>query len=707
MATKADTVDSIGEQTADHEEDSHPMKNGATTTKSFTINSTEQGMDSQPLQNDAISESNASGDHSISEQSAHVNGHPGTVPNGSTTLQTGCHGSNAHCEANHLSQPLGDHDIHDQQENSSKFMNGADDDDDTTRPIIVTGFGGFSSGESNLSATVMQEFYRQTSKKISILTGCPDMMNDPDNLQPIETSYKFVLTPPFDPWLKFTNARLAVHLGTNDEISGNEILFELQACNGGADFWYADGYATPCSMYRKECITGGSQYLQTSFDIPTLIEKVNERVSNTTCAGEENMKFSFKESKDAGHFLCDYLYYRSLYYATQRGNGAKNVIFIHIPPAFNLSVNVTAEDFAVHFASVLEQIVYCLLDMCSSDSGNKGETRPLHGSTAVENGDNEKVTNGVGNGLEEESHHACKDSLTLPQNGHHKERMLSCYGQSPPCAADHRNQQEIISRPLNQTPTVFKNAVVVTGFDPVYGKLPNQSWIIVQKFCSQLQQRGGQRVIEHNSVSFQLMTGPPDRPNKPITTTYDYVTKCDFNNWLQSSNALLYIHVGVDGNLNSESGNVISFTTVAYNGHNGYWEPDKNKFYRFPGPCIENSGDDYLYTQFSEEQLSGVISRLPAEVRNAKINGTFTFQQMTDKSKCGNFLCDFLYYRSLYYAKQRNERASSDDDRKSYVIFIHIPSKLNPSNLAGAAPMALVLNLIVLALLDIVVTPKL
>ena len=681
--TKANTVDSISEQAT--EEDSHPsMKNG-TTTKSFAIN---HGVDSQPLQNDAISESKASSDHSIDEQS--VNSHP-TVQNGDTMLQTGCC-SNTHCGNNRSSQPLGD--IHDQQRDGSKSVNGADDDDDTIRPIIVTGFGGFSPGESNLSAIVMQEFYRQTSKKISVLTGCPDMMKDPDNLQPIETSYKFVITPPFDPWLQSTDARLAVHLGTNDKIiCGNEIWFELQACNGGADFWYADGYGTPCSMYCKECIPDGSQYLQTSFDIPTLIEKMTTK---------ENMKFSFKESYNAGHFLCDYLYYRSLYYATQRGNGAENVIFIHIPPSYNLSKDVTAEDFAVDFAPVLEKIVYCLLDMCTSESSSKGETTPLPRSIAAENGDNEKVTNGVGNRLDAERHRACKDSLTLPQNGHCKQAMSSCYNQSPPCTASHRNQQEIISRPLKQTPTVFKNAIVVTGFDPIYDpRMANQSWKIVQKFCSQFQQKDGLYIIEHDSVSFQIMTGPPNCPIQPITTTYDYVTSCDFNNWLQSSNALLYIHVGVDNALNSPSCNVFSFDTVAANGCNGYWGEDKN-FCTFPGPCVKNSDDDYLYTQFSEEQLSSVISRLPDEVRNAKINGAFTFQQMTDKCKCGHFLCDFLYYRSLYYAKQRNERASSDDERKSYVIFIHIPSKLNPSNLAGAAPMALVLTLIVLALLDIV-----
>jgi hypothetical protein len=344
--------------------------------------------------------------------------------------------------------------------------------------------------------------------------------------------------------------------------------------------------------------------------------------------------------------------------------------------------------------------------MCSNESDKEGKTTPLPRRIAVENGDhNEKITKCVENRQDAESCYTCKesDTLTLPQkNGCRKQLLSPCYNDQSPCTctADHRNQQEIISRPLTQTPTALDNAIVITGFDPIYDpRIPNQSWMIVQKFCSQFQQNGG--LIDHNSIPFQLMTGPPDCPNQPITTTYEYVTSQDFNNWLQLSNALLYIHVGVDYNLNSLATNinVFSFTTVAANGYDGYWGEDK-KFYRYSGPCIEN-GDDYLYTQFSDGQLSSVVSCLQDGVRKG-INGDFTFQQMIDYRKCGKFLCNFLYYRSLYYAKQRNEARASSDDRKSYVIFIHIPSKLKPSDLAGAAPMALVLNLIVHALLDIV-----
>ena len=583
---------------------------------------------------------------------------PVNVQNGTCTLT----GSGTHCDKEYYAG-----NIDDQQVVTSRSANGADVEDDITKPIIVTGFGGILRGESNLSTNVIQEFYRMNdgyinyqSEQIPIQTGSPDMMKDHDNLQPVETSYRFVTTPPFDPWLKFTNARLAVHLGTKDDAKDHEIWFELQACNGGAKYWNADDYGTLC--YGKECIPGGCDHLQTSFDIPNLIENVKERVSNTTSIS--GIDFSFKESNNAGKFLCDFLYYRSLFYATERGNGARNVIFVHIPPADNLSRDVTTADFAV----VLEQIVYCLLDMCSN---------------GVQNQDEESYTR--------------KEALTLPQNGCYKQALSSCYDQSP-CTADQenlRNQQEVISRPLKQT-TIIENTLVITGFDPIYKKLANQSWMIVQKFCSLFQQKDGK--IEHNSIPFQLMTGPPDCPNQPITTTYDYVTSPDFDNWLNLSNALLYVHLGTNDELNCQPCNTFSFEKVAANGCDGYWNEDKN-WCTFHRPCIKG-GEDRLHTQFSDEQLSDLVFSLPDEVRNEKINGTFDFEQLTE---AGHFLCDFLYYRSLYYATLRNK--ASPDGRKSYVIFIHVPSKLKPNNLAGVAPMALVLNLIVHHLLDIIIAP--
>ena len=563
---------------------------------------------------------------------------------------------------------------------------------DNVRPIIVTGFGPISRyGDTNVSKDVVQEFYWllnsdgclvYNSECIPVQTGTPDMMKDHNHLQPIETSYKFVTCDspkdqdhpdPFDPWLKLTNARLCVHLGTSEDLDGSsEIWFELRACNGGLGYWSVDDYGT---LYGKECIPGGCEYLQTSFDIPTLIEKINKNLPQTAITDDANL--SFKPSTKAGHFLCNFLYYRSLYYAKLRNSSAQNVIFIHIPP--QLPDGVIPKDVAL----VLKQVVFCLLDMCSCELN----TMPF--ANGIENG-HERLTNGVQD--RDEESYTCSGAL-VPQNGYHKQ-ALSSHNQ-PACQENPGDTHEIISRPLNGT-TIIENAIVITGFDPIYGKISNQSWKIVQKFCSQFQQKDGN--IEHNSVPLRLMTGPQDQQNQPITTTYAGVTNDDVDNWLRSSNALLYIHLGVNSELNDKSENVFSFEKVAVNGRAGYWNVDKCN-QAFPGPCVEG-GEDHLFTQFSDEQLDELISSLPDKVKNEKINGKFTFKQSTE---AGNFLCDFLYYRSLYYASLRNE--DSLDGQKSYVIFIHVPSELKPTNLAGVVPMALVLNVIVQSLLDII-TPS-
>ena len=109
MATKAFTVDStmISEQVA--KEDSHPVQNS---TRGSAINSIEQSLDSQPLQNDAISELEPSTIDSLS------------VPSYSSVLKsnipwTACY-SNTRCEDDHSG------DIHD---DFSKSVNGTNIDD--------------------------------------------------------------------------------------------------------------------------------------------------------------------------------------------------------------------------------------------------------------------------------------------------------------------------------------------------------------------------------------------------------------------------------------------------------------------------------------------------------------------------------------------------------------------------------------------------
>ena len=569
-------------------------------------------------------------------------------------------------------------------------------DDLTCRPIIVTGFGPLSHYfEDNLSKDVMQEFYRMNggvvlynSEQIPILTGSPPMMKN--NLQPIEASYKFITSTStsgslaeFDHWLKCTDARLSVHLGIKG--IGNEILFEKQASNGYAGFWRPDGYGTTC--YDGSCIPEGPTTLKTDFKILDLIDSVTEKKLLNTHLRDVNL--TLKRSTDADNFLCDFLYYRSLFYSTQRDTGAKNVILIHIP--IDLPDGVTTRDMA----ELLDLVVHSLLDMTCLHQREAEEEKPLSDHEVTKINGHRMLTefNGVENRAGEEGGVSKRLIEARPYHGCDMQASPNSYYQ-PPYTANQEilgNQQKILG-PLKQAKAI-ENTIVVTSSDPISGKSPNQSWKIVQKFRSLFQQKDG--VIEYNSIPFQLVTCPPGGQNRPVTATYDYLTSHDFDNWLKSSNALLYIHLGTSDTLNAEAGNTFSFERIAMNGQAEYWGADTNSR-RVSGPCMEG-GEKFLCTQFSDQQLNELISHISAEVRGEKINGTFAFKQSTD---VGNSLHDFLYYRSLYYANSRNGTIS--DGRKSYVISIQVPSKLKPNNLAGIVPMALVLNLIVHNLLNII-----
>lgn len=527
---------------------------------------------------------------------------------------------------------------------------------DDNRPMVVTGFGPIVNGDSNLSESVMQAFYTLNdgyfpygSQSIEIMTGTKSMMQDHHHLQPVKTSYDFVegkdsvvQGQDFNNWLSTMDACLFVHLGTGSAEQDdyhNSVHFEFQACNGGNGFvWEKDSYSHP-RRYEGECIPGGCNTLQTSFDIDDLLDRIrSKRLLSQASDGFESL--SFHKSTDAGHFLCDFLYYRSLFYAKDKDT---NVIFMHISE----TTSVSAEDIAL----ALVQIVQCLLDMCCT--------------AAVDD----------------------KQAVTIP-----------------------RSIRSIQQEPSHPMPTI-----VVTGFGPIYSpKYPNLSWQVVQKFySSRLQRDNGTRYLEHNGIEYRLLCGPPksklDGTPIPIDTTYEFVNRPSFVNWLTSSKAKLYVHLGVESRLNGSDANCIRFDMRAYNGYKGYWTYDKHN-QTYPGSCVDEDLE-YRCTQFTDDDIKALVSILPDKVKEEHINGRFAFEQSYDTENA-TFLCDFLYYRSLYYAETRQDEVEIDteSDDKSYVIFVHIPSTVNNtleslslrSNIMAVKATALVLEIIVNGLLDII-----
>ena len=97
---------------------------------------------------------------------------------------------------------------------------------------------------------------------------------------------------------------------------------------------------------KEPCFPDGDYYLTTDFDVPELRRKIEETTAD--------LCFSFRESDNPGNFLCNFLYYRSLYYAKKR-----DVLLIHVPDTLVQGVTVDS------MVSVLDHVIHDLLDMQS------------------------------------------------------------------------------------------------------------------------------------------------------------------------------------------------------------------------------------------------------------------------------------------------------------------------------------------------------
>ena len=87
------------------------------------------------------------------------------------------------------------------------------------------------------------------------------------------------------------------------------------------------------------CVLGGPECLQTTFDLPRVLEKVSRRQSDV----------EFVLSSDAGRYLCDFIYYTSLH------TGCTPVLFVH--------VTEMEKPYTVHqLATALKNVIEVLLD---------------------------------------------------------------------------------------------------------------------------------------------------------------------------------------------------------------------------------------------------------------------------------------------------------------------------------------------------------
>ncbi|TRY66384.1 hypothetical protein DNTS_003352 [Danionella cerebrum] len=181
--------------------------------------------------------------------------------------------------------------------------------------VVVTGFGPFRQYVSNSSWEVAKDL-RMTVLGLDIQI----------HIKEIPVSYEKSKQVIDDIWQKLT-PKLVIHLGIASGAKG--ITLEQTAKN----YCYKDRDVTGQCPADHYCIQAGPEQLHSIIDMRSLSKQL------------KRMGLDVIYSRDAGRYLCDFVYYYSLY----RGKGM--AALIHIP----------AKESRVKLVPLLQTIIQTLL----------------------------------------------------------------------------------------------------------------------------------------------------------------------------------------------------------------------------------------------------------------------------------------------------------------------------------------------------------
>ncbi|UJR15378.1 hypothetical protein I4U23_002326 [Adineta vaga] len=187
--------------------------------------------------------------------------------------------------------------------------------------VLITGFGPFHSVLVNPSWEVAKAL------KTYLEWTCPVHII----IEQMHVTYDDVSNRIPDCWLKY-NPTLVIHIGV--AVGTKEIQIERYACNN--NYCYPDNNGTIPDSGR--CIkTNAPKTLKTLLPIDDICERVQRRTNVPVIV-----------SDDAGRFLCEYIYYQSLFIDPKR------TVFVHIPDS---NEDLTVENLS----EAIQLIIYELL----------------------------------------------------------------------------------------------------------------------------------------------------------------------------------------------------------------------------------------------------------------------------------------------------------------------------------------------------------
>ena len=202
------------------------------------------------------------------------------------------------------------------------------------QPVLVTGFGPFGHHRINASWEAVKKL---REKGVSF----PDGKQVKMECREIPVVYKAVKEVVPELW-KEIKPSLCVHVGVSPyecvkiELFGRNLNYTLPDVDG-------------CCPESHRCVEDGPQQLKTSVNLSTCISKVMSKQKDVFIT----------DSSDAGRYLCDFIYYTSLFH------GDAPVIFVHVPP---LDQPYSVGQLAVGLKVIIETIL-CDWEECVCTKG--------------------------------------------------------------------------------------------------------------------------------------------------------------------------------------------------------------------------------------------------------------------------------------------------------------------------------------------------
>ncbi|XP_076751256.1 pyroglutamyl-peptidase 1 [Xylocopa sonorina] len=194
--------------------------------------------------------------------------------------------------------------------------------------ILVTGFGQFDNHIINASWEAVKE--------LSKLCHDSEEMSDVRVvIKEIPVSYDDVSTYVPRLWREY-NPIILLHVG----VSGQAQCLTIEGCA------HSNGYLRP-DIYEKRPDETNIEFdvLKTKINVQQICDAINGNTSKTKC----NACISY----DAGRYLCEYIYYKSLQIASKR------TLFVHVPDFDRYSSVQTAKGLYDILRYILRDVKKC------------------------------------------------------------------------------------------------------------------------------------------------------------------------------------------------------------------------------------------------------------------------------------------------------------------------------------------------------------